>query len=214
MRRLRELSRREERGRGDAARLQIRRPRRSPVAPSCRPIGPLLGEEGGQQGGALGGSDAPGHLDLVVEAGVSAEVVEGPARTGPRVGFPEDDPLHPRRRRRTGTHRGMARGSRRGSTRTGANHPRCWRHRAAPGSRRPRWGRPHLRARCGGPPPASPRSRRRHRPEPHPPRRRPAPRPRQAPWRLRRSAGSSGWLRCPSMRGQRGPERNSGRPPP
>ena len=62
-------------------------------------------EERRQQGAALAGADTPCDLDLVVEPGVGAEVVERSACTRPGVARPVDDPADPGRHQSAGAHR-------------------------------------------------------------------------------------------------------------
>ena len=136
---------------------------------------------------------------LVVEPGVVAEVVEGAAGTGPRVGGPEDEPADPGGHQRAGAHGAGLEGHHQGHLgEPPAAHGR--RRRGAPGSRRGRWDRRSPRARCGGPPRPSRRPGRPRRPAPRRRRRRAGPRPGRAPWRPRRSAVACRRWACPSMR--------------
>ena len=62
------------------------------------------GEEGGQQIPARRGGDTTGDIELVVEPGVRAEVVERAAGPRPGVAGAEDDPAHSARDQCSGAH--------------------------------------------------------------------------------------------------------------
>src|SRR5436305_2696629 len=72
---------------------------RSRIPPSTRLPAALGGEEGAEQLRHALALDTRGDLDLMVETGIGTQVVERPARTGPRIGRAEDETLDARRDR-------------------------------------------------------------------------------------------------------------------